>query len=77
MATSIGQIALDLVVNQNQFQQQMNGITKLAKKAGVALAAAFGTKKLIDFGKQCLELGSGRGPERSRCDVSSYDCKGR
>ena len=58
MATSIGQIALDLVVNQNQFQQQMNGITKLAKKAGVALAAAFGTKKLIDFGKQCLELGS-------------------
>ena len=39
MATSIGQIALDLVVNQNQFQQQMNGITKLAKKAGVALAA--------------------------------------
>ena len=51
MATSIGQIALDLVVNQNQFQQQMNGITKLAKKAGVALAAVFGTKKLIDFGK--------------------------
>lgn len=44
MATSIGQIGLDLVVNKNQFQSQMRGITNLAKKAGAALAAAFGTK---------------------------------
>ena len=70
MATSIGQIALDLVVNQNQFQQQMNGITKLAKKAGVALAAAFGTKKLIDFGKQCLELGSDLAEVQNVVDVT-------
>ena len=57
-ATSIGQIGLDLVVNKNQFESQMAGITGLAKKAGAALTAAFGIKKLVDFGKQCLELGS-------------------
>ena len=36
----------------------MSGITSLAKKAGAALAAAFAVKKVVDFGKQCLELGS-------------------
>ncbi len=49
MATTIGEIGLDLVVNHNQFKSQMAGITGLAKKAGATLAAAFGVKKLIDF----------------------------
>lgn len=57
-ADSVGQIGLDLVVNQNQFKQQMAGIQGLAKKAGAALAAAFAVKKIIDFGAQCIELGS-------------------
>lgn len=57
-ADSVGQIGLDLVVNQNQFKQQMAGIQGMAKKAGLALAAAFSVKKLIDFGAQCVELGS-------------------
>nr|WP_303040981.1 hypothetical protein [Enterocloster clostridioformis] len=53
-ADSVGQIGLDLVVNQNQFKQQMAGIQGLAKKAGAALAAAFAVKKIIDFGAQCI-----------------------
>ena len=57
-ATSVGQIGLDLVINQGQFNRQLNGITKVAKKAGTALAAAFGVKKLVSFGKQCINLGS-------------------
>lgn len=57
-ATSVGQIGLDLVVNQKQFNKQMTGIQSLAKKAGTALAGAFGVAKMIQFGKQCLELGS-------------------
>lgn len=57
-ATSVGEIGLDLVVNQNQFNKQMSGITSLAKKAGAALAGAFAVKKVVDFGKQCLDLGS-------------------
>lgn len=57
-ATSVGEIGLDLVVNQNQFNKQMSGITGMAKKAGAALAGAFAVKKIVDFGKQCMELGS-------------------
>ena len=55
---SIGQIGLDLVVNEGSFQRQMAGIQNLARKAGAALAGAFAVKKIVDFGKQCLELGS-------------------
>ena len=69
-ATSIGQIGLDLVVNQNQFQSQMQGIQSLAKKAGATLAAAFGVKKLIDFGKSCLELGSDLAEVQNVVDVT-------
>lgn len=55
---SVGQIGLDLVVNQGQFNKQMAGIQGVAKKAGLALAAAFSVKKLVDFAAQCIELGS-------------------
>ena len=40
-ADSVGQIGLDLVVNQGDFKKQMSGIQSLAKKAGAALASAF------------------------------------
>lgn len=56
--TSVGEIGLDLVVNQNQFKKQMTGIAGLAKKAGATLAAAFAVKKIVNFSKECLELGS-------------------
>lgn len=65
-ADSVGQIGLDLVVNKNDFDKQMKGIQGLAKKAGAALAAAFAVKKLIDFGAQCIELGSPAG-SAERC----------
>lgn len=55
---SISQIGLDLVVNKNGFEKQMGGIQSLAKKAGMALAAAFAVKKIADFGAQCIQLGS-------------------
>lgn len=91
-ATSVGQIGLDLVVNQNRFQSQMRGIqnvakragdslknqiqpqlegiSSMAKKAGIAFAAAFGAKKIIDFGKQCLELGSDLAEVQNVVDVT-------
>lgn len=55
---SVGQIGLDLVVNEGSFHKQMNGLQRIAAKAGKTLAAAFAVKKLVDFGKQCVELGS-------------------
>ncbi|MCI6467446.1 MAG: hypothetical protein MSA90_18530 [Faecalicatena sp.] len=70
MAESVGQIGLDLVVNKNQFEKQMSGIQSLAKKTGAALAAAFGVKKLIDFGKQCVELGSDLAEVQNVVDVT-------
>lgn len=69
-ATSVGQIGLDLVVNQNQFQKQMSGITSLAKKAGAALAAAFAVKKIVQFGKECTELGSDLAEVQNVVDVT-------
>lgn len=55
---SVGQIGLDLVINQKDFNRQLKGIQSLAKKAGAALASAFAVKKLVDFGKECIALGS-------------------
>lgn len=69
-AASAGKIGLDLVVNENGFKNQMSGIMGLAKKAGAALGAAFATKKLIDFGKQCLELGSDLSEVQNVVDVT-------
>lgn len=70
MAASIGEIGLDLVVNQNQFRSQMSGITSLAKKAGAALAGAFAVSKIVDFGKKCLELGSDLAEVQNVVDVT-------
>lgn len=70
MATSIGQIGLDLVVNEGSFRTQMSGIQNLAKKAGATLAGAFAVKKLADFGKSCLDLGSDLSEVQNVVDVT-------
>lgn len=69
-ADSVGQIGLDLVINQGSFNKQMAGIQGLAKKAGAALAAAFAVKKIADFGKQCIELGSDLSEVQNVVDVT-------
>lgn len=69
-ADSVGQIGLDLVVNKNDFESQMSGIQGLASKAGKALAAAFAVKKIIDFGAQCIELGSDLNEVQNVVDVT-------
>lgn len=69
-ADSVGQIGLDLVVNKNDFEKQMTGIRGLAKKAGAALAGAFAIKKLVDFSKSCIELGSDLSEVQNVVDVT-------
>ena len=69
-ADSVGQNGLDLVVKQKKFKQQMAGIQGLPKKAGAALAAAFAVKKIIDFGAQCVELGSDLAEVQNVVDVT-------
>lgn len=70
MAFSVGEIGLDLIVNRNGFENQMRGIQGLAKKAGLALAAAFSVKKLVDFGSKCIELGSDLAEVQNVVDVT-------
>ncbi len=67
---SVGQIGLDLVVNQGDFKKQMSGIQSLAKKAGAALAGAFAVKKLVDFSAQCIRLGSDLAEVQNVVDVT-------
>ena len=68
-ADSAGQIGLDLVINKNGFDKQLAGIQKLATKAGKTLAAAFTIKKLVDFSKECIELGSDLAEVQNVVDV--------
>lgn len=68
--TSVGEIALDLVVNRNGFDRMMNSITGLAKKAGATLAGALAVDKIIDFGKSCLDLGSDLSEVQNVVDVT-------
>jgi len=58
MGDSVGQVGLDLVLNKGEFESGLNSITKLATNAGKMLAGAFAVKKIIDFGKECIELSS-------------------
>ena len=69
-ADSVGQIGLDLVVNKSEFEKQMSGIQGLAKKVGKSLVAAFAVKKLVDFGKSCIELGSDLSEVQNVVDVT-------
>lgn len=70
MAVSAGEIGLDLVINKKQYDKQLKGITNMAKKAGAALAAAFTVKKIVDFGKECIDLGSDLAEVQNVVDVT-------
>lgn len=67
---SVVQIGLDLVVNQNQFDRQMRGITNIASKAGKILAGAFAIKKITEFTSACLDLGSDLAEVQNVVDVT-------
>lgn len=47
-----------------------SSFSAIAKKAAVVFAAAFSAKKLIDFGKECLELGSDLAEVQNVVDVT-------
>lgn len=69
-AESVGQIGLDLVVNQNNFNRQLSGITNIASKAGKIIAGAFAVKKIAEFTSACLELGSDLAEVQNVVDVT-------
>lgn len=81
MSQSVGEIGLDLVINQKQYNKQLQGIEGTAQKAGsrianvftkagAAIAAALSIKKLVDFGKECIDLGSDLAEVQNVVDVT-------
>lgn len=69
MSTNVGEIDLELLLNSKQFQKQLNNIkgqantassalTSSFKKIGAAIIAAFSVKKIVEFSKACIDLGS-------------------
>lgn len=51
-------------------EKQFSGMTNTFKKVGVAVAAAFSVKKIVDFGKQCIDLGSDLAEVQNVVDVT-------
>ena len=70
MSVSAGEIGLDLVLNRNGFDRQLQGINNTAKKAAASLAAAFSLKAIINFGNECIELGSDLAEVQNVVDVT-------
>jgi len=54
MGASVGEIDLDLRVNQSRFNRQLKGIQAMAKNVGAAIASAFAVRVVINFGKTCI-----------------------
>ncbi len=54
----------------SEFDKSFRSITDLAKKAGGAIAAALAVGKIVDFGKECLELGSDLSEVQNVVDVT-------
>lgn len=65
MTNSDGSIVIDTRIDTKGFQQgtvnmqaQFSKLASSAKKLGLAMAGAFGVSKLVQFGKEAIELGS-------------------
>ena len=78
MTDSVGSIGLDLDINHKGFNNQLNSIADKAQsmagsafgKLGGVIAGAFAVKKLWDFGKACVGLGSDLSEVQNVVDVT-------
>lgn len=62
---------------KKSFTGGFNSITSLAKKAGGAITAALAVGKIVDFGKECLELGSDLSEVQNVVDTTFPSLKGQ
>lgn len=67
MSTNVGAVDMELLLNSNPFNQGLkntknniakSGIESSLGKIGKLAIAAFSVKAVVDFGKECLQLGS-------------------
>ena len=66
----VGDIALGLKLDKKGFERDLSSVTGLAKKAGTLIASAFAVKKLIDFNKKAIQLGSDLAEVQNVVDVA-------
>ncbi len=79
MSTNVGAVDFELLLNSNPFNKgiqnagntiQKSGIEGMLGKIGKAALAAFSVKAVVDFTKQCLELGSNLAEVQNVVDVT-------
>lgn len=70
MSNEAGEIRLNLELDRTGFNRSLNGIQGLANKTAKSLAAAFIVKKLVNFTKSALDLGSALSEVQNVVDVT-------
>lgn len=77
MSNSDGSIVINTRIDTKGFQQgtvnmqsQFSKLAGAAKKLGLAMAGAFGVSKLVQFGKEAIELGSDLAEVQNVVDVT-------
>lgn len=80
MGGADGKVVIDTSLNNKGFikgidglKNNMGGLTSTVRRLGVALTAALSIKKLVEFGKECVELGSNIAEVQNVVDVAFGD----
>lgn len=75
-----GKVVIDTALNNDGFNRgisalkgNLGGLTGTVKKLGKVIAAAFAVKKLVEFGKEAIELGSNVAEVQNVVDVAFGD----
>lgn len=67
---SVGQVDLDLNLNQRGFERQLGNIQNIAGNVGKVLSKALAVGSIIAFTKKCLDLGSDLNEVQNVVDVT-------
>lgn len=79
MSTNVGSVDFELLLNSNLFNKGLknttntiksSGIENSLKKIGKLAAAAFSVKAIVNFGKECINLGSDLAEVQNVVDVT-------
>ncbi|MCI8396153.1 MAG: hypothetical protein HFJ52_00120 [Clostridia bacterium] len=85
MSTNVGAVNFDLLLNSNPFNNgikkagdtvKKSGIDSSLKKIGKLAMAAFSVKAVVNFTKECLELGSNLAEVQNVVDVTFGNLNG-
>ena len=79
MSTNVGSVDMELLLNSNPFNKGLKNTTNTIKSSGIenslkniakVAVTAFSVKALVDFGKECLDLGSDLAEVQNVVDVT-------